>query len=194
MKKYYHFFGGFLESQENWLNKMVSSGNRLVDSTKLSYTFAPCAPGEYQYRIEFIGQMSQEKAEEYRLFLEEMGYRVFYKNINLNYSVGKVRWRPWADKGGRIATNSTTFNRELFIVEKKNDGKPFLLHTTYIDTIAYYTTLRKIYLTYFLLFAALGIVLRTWVAGIFALLFLIPLGLYQLRIRSLQMQAHTEES
>ena len=47
------------------------------------------------------------------------------KNINLNYSVGKVRWRPWAEIGGRIATNTTTFNRELLIVEKENDGKPF---------------------------------------------------------------------
>ena len=53
-----------------------------------------------------------------------MGYSVFYKNINLNYSVGKVRWRPWAEIGGRIATNTTTFNRELLIVEKENDGKP----------------------------------------------------------------------
>ena len=37
---------------------------------------------------------------------------------------GKVRLRPWAEKGGRIATNATTFNRELLIVEKDNDGKP----------------------------------------------------------------------
>ena len=68
-----------------------------------------------------------------------MGYSVFYKNINLNYSVGKVRWRPWAEIGGRIATNTTTFNRELLIVEKENDGKPFELHTSYEDRANYYS-------------------------------------------------------
>ena len=34
-----------------------------------------------------------------------------------------VRFRPWAEPGGRIATNATTFNRELLIVEKQADGK-----------------------------------------------------------------------
>ena len=63
----------------------------------------------------------------------DMGYKVFFKNINLNYSVGKVRLRPWAEMGGCIATNATTFNRELLIVEKSNDGKPFELHTSYAD-------------------------------------------------------------
>ena len=47
-------------------------------------------------RDRFIGQKSKANAEDYHDFLEEMGYSVFYKNINLNYSVGKVRWRPWA--------------------------------------------------------------------------------------------------
>ena len=69
--------------------------------------------------MEFIGQKSKANAEDYHDFLEEMGYSVFYKNINLNYSVGKVRWRSWAEIGGRIATNTTTFNRELLIVEKE---------------------------------------------------------------------------
>ena len=56
---------------------------------------------------------AQSNAKDYFKFLEDMGYKVFFKNINLNYSVGKVRYRPWAEKGARIATNGTTFNREL---------------------------------------------------------------------------------
>ena len=83
------------------------------------YEFEECKPNEVKYCVEFIGEKSKENAKDYSLFLEDMGYKVFFKNINLNYSVGKVRWRPWAEKGGRIATNTTTFNRELLIVEKR---------------------------------------------------------------------------
>ena len=60
-----------------------------------------------------------------------MGYGLFYKNINLNYAIGKLRWRPWGEKGGHIATDATTFNRELLIVEKTDDGKTVELHTSY---------------------------------------------------------------
>ena len=129
-KKIYRFFGGLLTAQENWLNKMSEKGYRLIRTGKLLYEFEECKPGQFQYCVEFIGQKSKENAQNYHDFLEEMGYSVFYKNINLNYSVGKVRWRPWAEIGGRVATNTTTFNRELLIVEKENDGKPFDLHTS----------------------------------------------------------------
>lgn len=82
------------------------------------YEFEACKPDQVKYCVEFIAQKSKANASDYHEFLEGMGYKVFYKNINLNYSVGKVRLRPWAEKGGRIATNATTFNRELLIVEK----------------------------------------------------------------------------
>ena len=113
------FLVGLLTVQKNWLNKMAEKGYRLIRTGKLLYEFEKCKPGQVQYCVEFIGQKSKANAEDYHDFLEEMGYSVFYKNINLNYSVGKVRWRPWAEIGGRIATNTTTFNRELLIVEKK---------------------------------------------------------------------------
>ena len=104
------------------------------------YEFEKCNPDEVTYCVEFIGEKSKENATDYADFLEDMGYKVFFKNINLNYSVGKVRWRPWAERGGRIATNTTTFNREILIVEKTNDGKPFELHTSYDDKEKYYRT------------------------------------------------------
>lgn len=69
--------------------------------------------------MEFIGDKSVERAVDYAGFLGDCGYRVFYKNINLNWSVGKVVARPWAEPVGRLATSETTFNRELLIVEKK---------------------------------------------------------------------------
>lgn len=79
----------------------------------------------------------------------------------MNYSVGKVRLRPWAEKGGRIATNATTFNRELLIVEKDNDGKPFELHTSYEDKENYYRNLRNPWLLILLMFAIFAVVNRS---------------------------------
>ena len=124
-KKCYRYYGGLLVSQANWLNKMAEKGYRLNRTGKMLYEFEECTPGQYQYCVEFIGQRSKESAADYARFLEDVGYRVFFKNINLNWNVGKVVVRPWAEQGGRLATNSTTFNRELLIVEKETDGKPF---------------------------------------------------------------------
>ena len=117
-KKCYRFFGGLLNAQAKWLNKMSEKGYRLVRTGRVLYEFEECSPDEVTYCVEFIGEKSKENATDYAVFLEDMGYKVFFKNINLNYSVGKVRLRPWAEMGGRIATNATTFNRELLIVEK----------------------------------------------------------------------------
>ena len=132
-KKCYRFFGGLLNAQANWLNHMSQKGYRLVRTGRMLYEFEKCNPDEVTYCVEFIGEKSKDNATDYANFLEDMGYKVFFKNINLNYSVGKVRLRPWAEMGGYIATNATTFNRELLIVEKANDGKPFELHTSYAD-------------------------------------------------------------
>lgn len=193
MKKYF-FFGSFLSAQEKWLNKMASKGYRLVRTEKLMYEFEECQPNEFQYHVEFIGEKSKEHAEEYKRFLEdEMGYRVMYKNINLNYSVGKVRYRPWAEKGGRIATNSTTFNRELLIVEKENDEKPFELHTSYDDMISYYKILQKPWLFMAIVFGILGIAMRSALFGAFAVISLMPLIFYQISLSKLKREANTKE-
>ena len=114
-KKCYRFFGGLLNAQANWLNQMSQKGYRLVRTGRMLYEFEKCNPDEMTYCVEFIGEKSKDNATDYANFLEDMGYKVFFKNINLNYSVGKVRLRPWAEMGGYIATNATTFNRELLI-------------------------------------------------------------------------------
>lgn len=89
-KKCYRFFGGLLNTQEKWLNKMSEKGYRLVRTGKLLYEFEKCKPDEVTYCVEFIGEKSKESSIDYANFLEDMGYKVFFKNINLNYSVGKV--------------------------------------------------------------------------------------------------------
>lgn len=192
-KKQYRFYGGLLTAQENWLNKMGSNGYRLIRAGKLLYEFEKCESEKFQYCIEFIGHKSKQDAQEYRAFLEDMGYHVFYKNINLNYSFGKVRWRPWAEPGGQIAANSTTFNKELLIVEKLCDGKPFELHTSFEDKIQYYTTLEKPWFTLSALFVLMAILAKSVPLVICALLPLVPVIIYQLQIRTLKKEAQTKE-
>lgn len=192
-KKCYRFFGGLLTAQEKWLNKMSSRGYRLIRTGKMLYEFEQCNPNEFQYRIDFIGEKSKTGANEYGSFLEDMGYKVFFKNNNLNYSVGKVRWRPWAEKGGRIATNATTFNRELLIVEKKNDAKTFELHTSYEDKARYYTNLRNPWLLILILFGAFGIAQHSVLFLILAVLSLVPVLIYQVNIMKIKREAKMQE-
>ncbi len=193
-KKCYRFYGGLIASQEKWLNKMAKNGFGLIRIGKLLYEFEECKPGQYQYCIEFIGQNSKESAADYARFLEDCGYRVFFKNINLNWSAGKVVVRPWTEQGGRIATNSTTFNRELLIVEKENDGKPFELHTTYEDKQDYYKNMRKPWIFLFIVSAVLGIAMRQLVWGVFGVISLIALIIFQFELGKLKKKADIKET
>ena len=192
MKKY-RFFGGLLKSQEKWLNKMAAKGFRLIRTDKLVYEFESCSPNEFQYRVEFIGQKSRANAEDYRCFLEDLGYKVFYKNINLNYSIGKVRLRPWAEKGGRIAMNSTTYNRELLIIEKENDGKPFEIYTSLKDRMWYYRQLQNPWIYFLVVFGAIGIILKSIVWGALAAPALLPIIIYQQKITKIKKELKYKE-
>lgn len=179
--------------QEKWLNKMARKGHQLIRTDRLLYEFEKCEPGKVEYRIDFVGQKSKRDIAEYRSFLEDFGYKVFSKNINLNYSIGKVRYRPWAENGGRIATNATTFNKELLIVEKEADGKDFELHTSYEDQIIYNKSLRKPWLYLMLIFAIFGLIYRSLVYGGFAVVALIPVIVYQLEIIKIHRSSKAKE-
>lgn len=145
-KKVFKYFFDAIDGQEKWLNKMATDGFRLVSTTKLMYEFESCNPTEYNYKIEFVADKSYKQIQQYRDFLKAMGFHTFIKNININYSVVKLRLRPWAKVTGRIATIPGNINKELLIIEKKNDGKPFEMHTDLSDLIGYYTTIRNAYL------------------------------------------------
>ena len=192
-KKCYRFFGGLLQKQEEWLNKMAEQGYRLINVEKMVYEFEECKPGRVEYRIEYIGSKSQNDSQEYFQFLEDMGYKVFFKNINLNYSIGKVRYRPWAEKGGRIATNNTTYNKELLIVEKEKDGKPFELHTSFEDKIQYYKNLRKPYVIYFVLFLLIGVLTKVLLFSLLGLIPLEPALIYHHQVRKLKKEVISKE-
>ena len=192
-KTCYRFFGGMLRTQEKWLNKMSQRGYRLASAGKIAYRFTECKPGEVAYKVEFIGHKSSRNAQDYHDFLEDMGYRVFYKNINLNVSIGKIRYRPWAEKGGRIATNHTTFNRELLIVEKKNDGKPFELHTSQEDLAEYYRSVRNPWLALCVMLAVIAGLYLSPGFCLWALLTAVPALFYQYRILQAERAARLRE-
>ncbi len=161
-KHVYRFFGGLLRRQEAWLNAMAQRGWRLTQVEKLRYTFMPCPPGAYAYCIEFAGHLSSPNVQAYQAFLEEMGYRVWTKNINLNWSMGKVRWRPYGKGWGKLATSPGQYNKELLIVEKEADGMPFQLHTSHDDQARYFRVLRNLWLTPALLCWGLSLWLACW--------------------------------
>ena len=61
-------------------------------------------------------------------YLKEQGIKYFTKNINLSYSLGKLRWRPFIKGPAQIVTSPGNYNKELLIIEKKADEK-FELNT-----------------------------------------------------------------
>ncbi len=197
-KKVNRYFGGLTKKQAAWLNQMAAEGWHLMDTGKLTYEFESCDPGKYQYAVEFIADKSRKNAEDYKAFLEGCGYKVWYKNANLSYSVGKVRWRPWAEAGGQITTSWTTYNKELLIVEKENDGKPFQLHTTTADRIRFLQKWRNVWLTYTAMFILMGVVfvfqapIASAVLGGIGLLSLIPVILYQIQIGKMKKTERLE--
>ncbi len=202
MKKYYRFFGGLLNTQAKWLNKMAHNGYRMVRTGKLLYEFMECQPDQYQYYVEFVAHKSYKSEKEYRSFLEDMGYTVFNKNANLNYSIGKVRWRPYGIGSGQISTSPGSYNKELLIIEKENDGHPFELHTTNSDIAAYYKPIRNSWLTPALLFSALsiwqyfinnGFSKEVITFGILGILLLIPVLRYQKEISHFIKAARIED-
>lgn len=192
------FFAGFTGSQTKWLNSMAEKGYRLVKTGKIEYVFDECAPGKYVYVVEYVGDKSFEEEEKYKAFLEDLGYQVFYKNVNLAYSTNKLTFRPWADKGGKLSTLKTTFNKELLIVEKENDGKPFRLHTEKQDQIDYYNRMSRPW--YFAVFMALLLAIIYWpsvlptaVCGGLAVILALPVIIMTLKARKIKKEKELEE-
>ncbi len=128
-KTIFRYFFDFVEGQEQWLNEMAGKGYRLKNCGVCWYTFEQCQPGDFSYSVAFVADKSYREAKTYRQFLEQSGFRVLTKNINLNLSFGKLRWRPFAKGWGQLATLPGGYNKELFLVEKKHDGTPFVLHS-----------------------------------------------------------------
>lgn len=181
---------------------MAGKGYRLVDAGKITYTFEKCQPNQFQYAVEFIAHHGLTSAREYRSFLQGIGYKVLYKNINLKFSIGKVKWRPYGKGVGQITTSPGTYNKELLIVEKPADGKPFELHTSNADKATYYKPLRNAWLSTAVLLLVLSIcqfitvdsfTLGIAIFGILGLICLIPTFKYQKKFSFYTNQASLNE-
>lgn len=122
----FRYFFDFMDGQKNWLNRMAAQGYRLKKCGKILYTFDACTPDEYEYAVEYVGDKNYFEAKKYREFLEHMNFRTFTKNININFSYGKIKWRPYAKGLGQINTSPGGFNKELLILEKRKDGTPLI--------------------------------------------------------------------
>ncbi len=180
------FFWLFFTSQEQWLNTMSDEGWRPVGTTVSGYEFEECEKGRYRYKVAYIANRSKEGAEAYKKALEECGYRVLFKNANLNYSTGKAEVRPWADEGGRVATENTTLHKELLIIEKENDGTEFELCATFEQRYDSYNRLRLWGMIAFVVAMALAIAGKSILWGMVAVLPLVWTVLYHLEIRKLR--------
>ena len=187
------FFGGLIKAQEKWLNKKASQGWRLIKSGIMTYTFERCEPGEYQYAVDYVGSKAFEEAEEYHDFLESMGYRVLYKNINPTYTLLRIRFRPFKKKPWVPVTNLNAYNRELLIVERKAEEGEFKLHTSGEDIKNYYMDLVAPYVFLLVLFEGLAIVTANLYAGAIAALFLIPIIVYLKEVHRVKKVEKTEE-
>ena len=147
-----------VDGLEKWLNKKAKEGLRLSKVQRCIYEFERCKPGQYQYAVDYIGNKSDAERKEYESLLDEIGIRYFEKPLNLGqFAVGKIRYRPYANKGGKWATSRGMINRELLILEKKNDGKPLSVYTNIEDKIAALRERRKplFYLIVFVLLMGL---------------------------------------
>lgn len=125
-----------IEGQEKWLNEKAKEGLRLSKVWRFIYEFEKCKPNQYQYAVDYIGNKSDTERQAYESLLGELGIRYYEKPLNLGQSsVGKIQYRPYANKGGKWATSRGMINRELLILEKENDGKPFNIYTNTRDKI-----------------------------------------------------------
>jgi len=141
------------------------------------------------------------KIQDYKDFLSGLGYKVLAKNLNLNMSFGKARWRPFGRGSGQVATSPGGYNKEILIIEKKADGESFDVHTSYDDLIAYYQSIRGMYIM------LLSIVIAFWESRFLAsigsipyallaiamVLLLIPIVLYSRRISMYKRLRMTNE-
>lgn len=157
MIRKFRIFFSVLETQENWLNQMAARGYRLVKTSLLSYTFEACKPSEYIYRVEVVYDKTRKQQKDYQAFLESLGIRTLNKNYGTGQvTLGKARLSAF----GKIRTWPGAVNKELLILEKKNDGKPFEIFTGKEDKISYYGKVVYSFLFVIIFFLALAVLGR----------------------------------
>lgn len=71
------------EKEEKWLNEMSAKGLALVDYSGFRYSFEPCKPGEYGFKIQLLEHRpSHPESEQYIRFMEETGAEQIASYLN----------------------------------------------------------------------------------------------------------------
>lgn len=136
MIRKFRIFLNPIEGQEKWLNEKAIEGLKLSKVGRFFYEFKKCRPNEYQYAVDYIGNKSNVQRKEYESFLADVEIKYFEKPLNLGqFSIGRVKYRPYANKGGKLATSRGMINREILILEKENNGNPFVIYNEVKDKI-----------------------------------------------------------
>ncbi len=95
------------EKEQVWLNQMAGEGLAFKKYTIGTYYFEKCEPGEYQYKIEYLGRNPEhEKSKDYLGFLAENGIETVDAYINWVYLRKKTIDGPfdlYSDIDSRIA-------------------------------------------------------------------------------------------
>lgn len=158
MERKFRIFLNPIEGQAKWLNQRAKEGFKLSKAGKFIYELKECKPNQYQYTVDYIGNKSNRERKDYENFLEEVGISYYEKPINLGqFSIGRVKYRPYENKGGKFATSEGMLNREILILEKENNGKPFNIYTNIKDKIIALKERRKPHIYLFVFIIIMGL-------------------------------------
>lgn len=80
------FWAWDFEKEEKWLNEMAAKGLALVDYSIFRYSFEPCEPGEYSFKIQLLEHNpNHPESEQYIRFMEETGAEQVASYLNWVY-------------------------------------------------------------------------------------------------------------
>lgn len=144
------FFLDPISNIEKYLNEMSEKGYRLKLVKGCFYEFEKTAI-KYRYTTQFIGANSSEENKKYMSMIEESEeYKVFRVPINQgNFDYGKMRVRPFTREKLKTATYWGNFNKEILVVEYK-DNESMKLLTNNCDMAKQYKDIRNAYLQGFI--------------------------------------------
>ena len=84
------------EKEEKWLNEMAAKGLALVDYSIFRYSFEPCEPGEYTFKIQLLEHNpNHPESEQYIRFMEETGAEQVASYLNWVYFRKKTAEGPF---------------------------------------------------------------------------------------------------
>ena len=84
------------EKEEKWLNEMAAKGLALVDYSIFRYSFEPCEPGEYSFKIQLLEHNpNHPESEQYIRFMEETGAEQVASYLNWVYFRKKTSEGPF---------------------------------------------------------------------------------------------------